>query len=136
MTAEDRVRCSDAERDAAARTLQRAAAEGRLPLAETEERTAAVYGARYRDEIRAALSELPAGEPAGPSAAAAGWTPVLLLTGKQLLAEVALLAGHASVPVNRRRRVVLAALLALGIVCMTLMAVHGIVGDGHEFERH
>ncbi|WP_116199069.1 DUF1707 SHOCT-like domain-containing protein [Amycolatopsis circi] len=64
VTAEDRVRCSDSEREKAAQALQTAAAEGRLPLAETEERTVAVYAARYREELQAALSELPRRIPA------------------------------------------------------------------------
>ncbi|OAP26097.1 MULTISPECIES: DUF1707 domain-containing protein [Amycolatopsis] len=135
MTAEDRVRCSDAEREEAVRALQNAAAQGRLTLAETDERTAAVYSARYRDQLRGALAELPAPE-SRRERAPAGWMPVLVMSGWQLLSDLALLAGSAGVPANRRRRVVLAALTAAGLLFVVLLAVHGIAGEGHELERH
>ena len=44
------LRASDAEREATVARLHQALAEGRLDLAETEERVTAAYAARHRDE--------------------------------------------------------------------------------------
>ena len=46
------VRASDAERDQAVALLQCHFADGRLTLAELEERSAAAYTARTRDQLR------------------------------------------------------------------------------------
>jgi Domain of unknown function (DUF1707) len=54
------VRASDAERDACAARLRRAAVEGRIDLAELDERLAAVYRSRTRLELAALIGDLPA----------------------------------------------------------------------------
>jgi hypothetical protein len=63
MTATDtgagRVRASDAEREQMATILRAAMTEGRLDLAEGEERLAKAYGATYRDELRGLVTDLP-----------------------------------------------------------------------------
>lgn len=53
------VRASDAEREATARALQESYSEGRLTLAEFDERTAAAYGARFRHELIELTHDLP-----------------------------------------------------------------------------
>jgi hypothetical protein len=57
------VRTSDAEREAVAARIQSAGGEGRLTLAETEERLAAVYAARYRHELASLTTDLPDQQP-------------------------------------------------------------------------
>jgi hypothetical protein len=59
-----RVRASDAERERVAEVLRHAMSEGRLTLAEGEERLAAAYAATYRDELPPITADLPPTEPA------------------------------------------------------------------------
>jgi hypothetical protein len=54
-----RLRASDAEREDTVAQLHQALGEGRLDLAETEERSGAAYAAQYRDELPALLADLP-----------------------------------------------------------------------------
>ena len=54
-----RLRASDTEREDTVAQLHHALGEGRLDLAETEERSAAAYAAQYRDELPALLADLP-----------------------------------------------------------------------------
>ena len=56
------VRASDSEREQAARLVSEAAGEGRLTLAEAEERLDRVYATRYRHELAAFVADLPAKE--------------------------------------------------------------------------
>lgn len=58
-----RVRASDAEREQVAVVLRDAMGEGRLTLAEGEERMAAAYAVTYRDELPPLTVDLPAAEP-------------------------------------------------------------------------
>lgn len=58
------LRASDAEREAAAARVRQAAGEGRLNLAEADERQAAAYAARTRDELLPLTADLP--EPPRP----------------------------------------------------------------------
>jgi hypothetical protein len=53
------LRISDSDRERAAERLEQALAEGRITVAELEERVAAVYAARYADELRPPLADLP-----------------------------------------------------------------------------
>jgi hypothetical protein len=53
------VRASDAEREEVARIVQAAGGEGRLTMAETEDRLAGVYAARFRHELRQFTEDLP-----------------------------------------------------------------------------
>jgi hypothetical protein len=54
-----RLRTSDAEREQVATILRAAMTEGRLTLAEGEERLGACYAARYRDELLPLTADLP-----------------------------------------------------------------------------
>ncbi len=56
-----RVRASDAEREELARILRAAMSEGRLSLADGEERLAVAYAATYRDELSPLTADLPEG---------------------------------------------------------------------------
>lgn len=53
------VLASDAERERVTDRLRAAAAEGRLTLTESDERQAAAYAARTRDELTPLISDLP-----------------------------------------------------------------------------
>lgn len=67
------IRISDADRERAATRLNQALAEGRISLAELEERLTVVYAARYERDLVAPLADLPvvappvAVTPAGPA---------------------------------------------------------------------
>ncbi|GAA2864914.1 hypothetical protein Acy02nite_13980 [Actinoplanes cyaneus] len=58
-----RLRTSDSEREQIAEILRAAMGEGRLTLDEGEERLGAAYAARFRDELAALTSDLPARRP-------------------------------------------------------------------------
>lgn len=69
VTGNDRLRASDAERDAAAAELQVHAAAGRLDVDELDERMSAVLTARTRADIGGALEDLPETSPAAATPA-------------------------------------------------------------------
>jgi hypothetical protein len=119
-SASSAVRCSDAERERTAAALHQAVGEGRLSLAEVEERTTVIYAARYRHELDAVVADLPAAE----AAAAPGWRPVFTGLGRQVTAELMSLTAA-------RRKMVLIALVVLVLVAGLMLAVHGITDDGH-----
>ena len=56
-----RLRTSDAEREQIAEILRAAMTEGRLDLTEGEERLAAAYAAKFRDELAPLTADLPDG---------------------------------------------------------------------------
>jgi len=57
------TRASDAEREQTVALLQRGFADGRLALAELEERVGTAYAARTRAQLRGLTADLPAAEP-------------------------------------------------------------------------
>jgi hypothetical protein len=65
-SASGRIRASDAEREEYATILREAVGEGRLSLAEGDERLAQIYAARYRDDLRPLIADLPSGAARGP----------------------------------------------------------------------
>jgi Domain of unknown function (DUF1707) len=68
------MRASNAEREDTVARLHQALGEGRLDLAETEERVAATYAAQYRSELAPLLADLPHTEAAPwPRSGAPGW---------------------------------------------------------------
>lgn len=94
-------RISDADRERAATRLHQALSEGRITLAELEERLSVVYAARYEDELRPPLADLP-GDRVVP-ATAAGLTipadkPLVLKSGMGTIKR----AGSWSVPARLR----------------------------------
>jgi len=60
------VRASDAEREQTVALLRRSFADGRLALAELEERAGAAYAARTRAQLRDLTADLPAAEQQPP----------------------------------------------------------------------
>jgi hypothetical protein len=58
------VRASDAERERIARLVSEAAGEGRLSIAEADERLERVYTTKFRHELAEFVSDLPADAPA------------------------------------------------------------------------
>jgi Domain of unknown function (DUF1707) len=63
MTTSARIRAADADRERTARRIQRAAAEGRLSLVDTEQRLGEVYAATHLDELPGFVADLPPEEP-------------------------------------------------------------------------
>jgi hypothetical protein len=61
------LRCSDADRDRAAAVLREGLADGRISIAELDDRLDRVYRARTYGELTAVMGDLPAwAPPAGP----------------------------------------------------------------------
>ena len=60
------VRASDGERERVAKLVSDAAGEGRLTLAEAEERLERVYATRFRHELAEFVTDLPADERTAP----------------------------------------------------------------------
>jgi Domain of unknown function (DUF1707) len=121
-----RLRASDAEREETANRLHQALGEGRLNLAETEERVAAAYAAQYRDELPPLLADLP--QPSATTSwnwsAAPTWAEVW--TAAVWRARTTLLgagAGDRPTAAQARTAAVLSALAALWtVVCAFLGA--------------
>lgn len=63
---EKAVRASDTERERIAKLVSAAAGEGRLSIAEADERLEQIYTTRYRHELAAFVTDLPAGVPQTP----------------------------------------------------------------------
>jgi hypothetical protein len=126
-----RQRCSTAEREATCVLLHHAAGEGRLTLAETEDRVTRAYAATHRDELADLVSDLQ------DAPRRSGWAAVGAALWHQILADIAITVGRTQA--DRRTRIraaatVIGPLLALlaFVAVVASMAVHGIV-DGHEF---
>lgn len=75
------IRISDADRERAAQRLHTALAEGRITLAELEERLSVVYAARFESELRPPLADLPGAEIAAAPVAQPAAEPVVLRAG-------------------------------------------------------
>jgi hypothetical protein len=89
------IRASDADRERVAALLRDHAAAGRLEPAELEDRLERTYAARYGDDLRAVLAELPP-EPAPrprPQHPASGLPPFAPLAAIGVLVAVAALTG-------------------------------------------
>ncbi|MEV5721709.1 DUF1707 domain-containing protein [Amycolatopsis mediterranei] len=130
-TTPDAVRCSDAERAETEAALHVAVGEGRLTMAEVEERIARVYAARYRHELAAITADLPP-----VPDAVTGWRPVVAAARRQVLTELATLLGKGGTVSTRRRLAIALVTLAMVVfaVSVAVLALHGIDGDG--FEHH
>ncbi len=117
-----RLRVSDVERAATVSRLQHALVEGRLDLAETDERVTAAFAARYESDLQVLLVDLPPEVPAANGAlpwsalwASAVWRARILVLGQ---------AGGHTRPTPQQCRV--AAMLAgLAMVWMVACAVAG-----------
>ena len=63
---EKAVRASDTERERIAKIVSEAAGEGRLSIAEADERLERIYTTRFRNELAEFVSDLPAGAAPAP----------------------------------------------------------------------
>ncbi|MFI5718283.1 DUF1707 domain-containing protein [Nocardia sp. NPDC051750] len=71
------IRASDAERDRFVRELSRHLGDGRIDLAEYDQRVAQVYRSATREELQGVLADLPALKPAtGPASASRSRFPI------------------------------------------------------------
>lgn len=118
------VRASDSEREATVSRLHQALGAGYLDLDETDERVAAAYAARHRDELHALLTDLP------PAHATRSGAPTWaeLWASAVWRARVTILGAEASTeaPTTEQTRtaVIVAALVVLWLVaCAVLGAV-------------
>ncbi|WP_153024496.1 DUF1707 SHOCT-like domain-containing protein [Glycomyces albidus] len=73
---DDRLRISNADRDLAIQQLQAALDEGRIDLAEFDERAKAVYGAKTNAELDIVFEDLPGGRPKAGEVATASTSAV------------------------------------------------------------
>jgi hypothetical protein len=92
------IRIADADRERAAARLQRAMAEGRISLAELEERLAVVYAARYEADLRPPLADLPSDAPAPVAPTLPTGKPLVLKAGMSTLKR----SGDWDVPARLR----------------------------------
>ncbi len=69
---EKAVRASDTERERVAKLVSAAAGEGRLDIAEADERLEQIYTTRFRHELAEFVVDLPAGAPRPPVRRPAG----------------------------------------------------------------
>lgn len=130
-TAPEGVRCSDAEREQVRAVLYAAAGEGRLTMAEVEERLGRLEELRYRHELAALTTDLPADEQRTP----VGWRQIVTAVGTALAAELAVLRGRTPEPTPGRRRVLLLITVLIGLLiagAIVASAVHGFGPDGFE----
>ena len=88
------VRISDSDRERAAERLNQALVEGRITVAELEERVAAVYAALYAAELRPPLADLPGDDVVALQAA----EPLVLRAGASGIKRT----GEWSVPARMR----------------------------------
>jgi hypothetical protein len=70
-----RLRASDAEREQVATIVRDAVGEGRLDIAEGDQRLAAIYAAKFRDELAPLVADLPAGQAMARVGQPAGGSP-------------------------------------------------------------
>jgi Domain of unknown function (DUF1707) len=88
VTTDPRMRVSQAERDAVVEDLSRHTSEGRLDLAEFEQRVDEALAAKTRGELDNVLRELPAARPRGSSRPHASPRPRPDLVPKLLIVGV------------------------------------------------
>ena len=127
----ERIRCSDAEREQVRAALYAAAGEGRLTMAEVEERLGQLEGTRFRHELAALTADLPTPQ----QESVAGWRPILAAAWRALAADGAVLLGRAPEPTPGRRRLLILATVLIGLLitaALVVGAVHGFGSDGFE----
>jgi hypothetical protein len=89
------VRASDAEREEVARIVQTAGGDGRLTLAETEERLAGIYQTRFRHELTRYTEDLPSEPRREPSPMRGPRRPLAVHAAIILVLAVGLIARWA-----------------------------------------
>jgi hypothetical protein len=127
------LRASHAEREATATRLHAALGEGRLDLAEAEERLAVAYAARYRAEFDPLLDDLPVPVPVPePLGVGAGWAQVWRSLVVQTWVSSARAGGLVPrQPSKRERRATAILIIAAGfwmVLCLLVGLAVGLVG--------
>ena len=114
------LRASDAEREATVAALHQALGEGRLDIAETEQRVSAAYTARYCEELPPLLADLPtspvvSGAPSWSDLwTSLVWRARILVSGD----------GTLTAPTSRQQRTA-ALIAALALMWVLVCAVAG-----------
>jgi Domain of unknown function (DUF1707) len=124
-----RVRASDDERAETVRLLQDAMARGLLTHEESDERMAAAFVARFRDELPPLTADLPPAERAASATSTpVGWRGLLTALITLVRAEIAATAAAGF----RSRRFLVAALVVLALLGgLALVVGHGLFDGGH-----
>lgn len=141
-----RLRASDADREATVRTLLDAIAHGLLTLQEGDERVAAAYVARFRDELPRLTADLP---PAPvPAPVAPGWRALALLAWLQVRTTATGLWRRSRGAVRARPRLAVAVVALLALLSLLAATVGGgfdedgyggdgvYTGDGWHDQEH
>jgi Domain of unknown function (DUF1707) len=92
------IRIGDADRERAAGRLHRALAEGRITVAELDERLTVVYAARYESDLAPPLADLPPDAAAAPVPVTPAGPALVLKAGMSTIKRT----GRWSVPARLR----------------------------------
>jgi hypothetical protein len=124
-----RLRASDEERTETVRVLQDAMARGLLTHQEGDERMAAAFGARFRDELPPLTADLQSVQPAATAATPpVGWRGLLAALVTLIRAEIAATAAAGF----RSRRFLVTALVVLMLLGgLALVVGHGLFDSEH-----
>jgi hypothetical protein len=125
-----RLRASDEERNATIGVLQDAMSRGLLTPEEGDQRMAAVFAARFRDELPPLTADLPSARTAPETTTApGGWRA--LLTALFTLVRAEITATRAA-GIRSRRFLVLALVVLAWAGGLALVVGHGFWDGGHE----
>ena len=124
-----RLRASDEERAETVRVLQDATARGLLTHHEGDERMAAAFAARFRDELPPLTADLPWVQPAATAATPpVGWRGLLAALVTLIRAEIAATAAAGF----RSRRGLITALVVLTLLGgLAVVVGHGLFDSEH-----
>jgi len=117
------LRASDADRERVGQILHHALGAGMLTLAETEERLAVVYAARYLPELEPVTADLPGSQPQ-PTSRGGGFVTRIAALLRWLLVATAGVRAAAVAFAGRHRvlSLVLAVLVGLAMVSTLVMS--------------
>ena len=117
------LRASDADRERVGQILHHALGTGMLTLAETEERLAVVYAARYLHELGPVTADLPGSQPQ-PTSRGGGFVARIAALLRWLLVATAGVRAAAVAFAGRHRvlSLVLAVLVGLAMVSTLVMS--------------
>lgn len=118
------IRASDDDRAAVVRLLQDGVARGTLTLAECDDRVAAAYGARFREELPLLTADLPPAPASAPTPP--GWQALLTLLLLQMRTSLSALPGG-GIALSPRGRVALPAIIVVAAVLLGASGVEGLL---------